>query len=537
MPLDERKRLVAELFDIITGRVKEFVFKHDSVRVIQTAVKYANGPQLKNIAKELKGEYAELAQGKYSKFLVAKLLTYGDAEVRQLIVPEFYGHIRRLIRNNEASWVVDDTYRSLMTAEQKATILREWYGPEFALFKGEAGSTPEADLSKILEQNPEKRAPIMRFLLEMINQMVQKKTTGFTMLHDAMLQYFLNVKPGTEEHTEFIELLKGDEEGDLLKNLAFTKSGSKIVCLALAYSNAKDRKLMLRTYKDTVRMMAEDVHGHSVLLACYDVIDDTVLTSKLIFPELIGKNVETEEGKEDLIGLATHLTARIPILYLFAPATAQRKWLLPEHDLLLLAQLHGIRQTTSKKDPTIRRNELAKALAPQFVDLIASHTASLVGSSFGCQFITELLLEADPMTTKRADAFAAIAELAALQPGLFASAHAGRMLKTFVQGGRFNTKTKEIEAPLGDTLGFDRLLYQKIRPTILDWATGDNSFVVLALMESEAFSQKTDLKKALVEGTTTLQKAVKGELATAEGPKGKGKRTGNKGAELLLGKL
>jgi pumilio family protein 6 len=79
----------------------------------------------------------------------------------------------------------------------------------------------------------------MRSLLEIVNSLIQKKMTGFTMLHDAMLQYFLNVKPGSEEMTEFIELIKGDEEGDLLKNLAFTTSGARLVCLALAYGTAK----------------------------------------------------------------------------------------------------------------------------------------------------------------------------------------------------------------------------------------------------------------------------------------------------------
>jgi pumilio family protein 6 len=74
---EERNKLVAELFEIITGRVKDFVFKHDSVRVIQCAVKYANMEQRRMIARELKGEFKQLAEGKYSKFLIAKLLEKG----------------------------------------------------------------------------------------------------------------------------------------------------------------------------------------------------------------------------------------------------------------------------------------------------------------------------------------------------------------------------------------------------------------------------------------------------------------------------
>jgi pumilio homology domain family member 6 len=77
VPLEERKALVAELFDIVTGRVKDFVFKHDSVRVIQCALKYSNMAQRKIIAEELKGEFRILAESRYGKFLVAKLVVEG----------------------------------------------------------------------------------------------------------------------------------------------------------------------------------------------------------------------------------------------------------------------------------------------------------------------------------------------------------------------------------------------------------------------------------------------------------------------------
>lgn len=70
-----------QTFDIVTGRIKDFVFKHDSVRVIQSALKYTTSmDQRRIIARELKGEFRGLAEGKYSKFLVAKLLEKGYDE-------------------------------------------------------------------------------------------------------------------------------------------------------------------------------------------------------------------------------------------------------------------------------------------------------------------------------------------------------------------------------------------------------------------------------------------------------------------------
>jgi pumilio family protein 6 len=77
VPTEERKALVSELFEIITGRVRDFVFKHDSVRVIQCALKYSNMQQRKQIVTELRTDMRELAESKYGKFLVAKMVVEG----------------------------------------------------------------------------------------------------------------------------------------------------------------------------------------------------------------------------------------------------------------------------------------------------------------------------------------------------------------------------------------------------------------------------------------------------------------------------
>lgn len=74
----ERKDLIDRTFELVTGRIKEFVFKHDSVRVIQSALKYTRSMEQRRIvAQELKGEFKGLAEGKYAKFLIAKLLEKG----------------------------------------------------------------------------------------------------------------------------------------------------------------------------------------------------------------------------------------------------------------------------------------------------------------------------------------------------------------------------------------------------------------------------------------------------------------------------
>ena len=561
VPKEERQQLVDELYSIITGRIKDFVLKHDAVRAVQTAIKYSTPAQRKQIAKELQGTYVQLAESRYAKFLIGKLLVQNDNEIRDIIVPEFYGKVRKLINHPEASWILDDIYRGVATKEQKAYMLREWYGPEFSLFKPGKGVEVTADLSKILAEEPSKRGPVMKYLFEMTNGLIQKKMTGFTMLHDAMLQYFLTLKPESEELKEFVEVVKEDENGDLLKNMAFTKSGARLVCLLLANGSAKDRKQIIKTYKDTFQLMCGDTYAHMIILAAYDVIDDTVLTSKTIFPEILGKN--EEKDIENITFLANDLNARITVCYLFE---GQSKSLFPAShasDLELLAEIHEIRKKTSKKEADIRRKELVTAMSPLLLAAVAASPNDLVATSFGCQFVADVLLSA---TGDKAAALEAVASTAVGDPTpapsegadplypppphISLTPHGGKMFKALIAGGRFDKVAgaiKRVDPPLN----FADVLYPVIKDHIVKWATGPSSFTVLGLLEAPDFSSQKELLKLLRSDKKTLEAAAAGEAASkaekTDGKKSKskgkatqpekGKSGGNQGAKLLLEKL
>lgn len=574
VPKEERVKLVDELFTIVTGRIKEFSLKHDTVRVVQTAIKYSNVARRKMIAQELKGTYATLAESKYAKFLIAKLYVEGDKEVRDTIVPEFYGKVRKLINHPEASWILDDIYRQMATPEQKAIMLREWYGPEFAIFKSQS-SDLTGDLSKIIAAEPSKRIIIIRYLLDMTNQLIQKKMTGFTMLHDAMLQYFLNVQQGGDEQREYIEMIKEDENGDLLKNMAFTKSGARLTCLLLAHGTAKDRKQLLKTFKDTFQLMASDPWGHLIILAAYDLIDDTVLTSKSIFPELLGKN-DGNEGV-NLVNFANDPHARFTIRYLFEGTSKSLFDAGHAFHLQTLEEIHEIRKTTSKKDPEVKRKELVAALSPIVLSGMEAAPLDLVSTSFGCQMASEILLctvgdkskaleaiantaEGDPSAEAAGDGDEQMEDAEEESPvplHISKTAHGSRLFKTLIAGGRFDKVTKKI-VPVDPPLKFADILYPVIKDHIISWATGPSSFVPVALLEAEDFSSKDELKKILKKEKKALEKAATEETeeqktsreaaetsGDADKPAKKGKKSapkkerpvGNAGAKILLEKL
>jgi pumilio family protein 6 len=528
---EERATLVAELFGIVLGHVHDFVFKHDSVRPIQSTIKYGSPEQKRMIAKELKGSYKELIEGKYSRHLVAKLLEKGDDEIRDMIIPEFYGSVKRLINHPEASWMLDDIYRVKATKVQKAVMLREWYGAEFAITKGKDKNVT-AELSRILKDSPEKRRPILDFLHQMINQLIQKKLTGFTMLHDALLQYFQQLEPGSSEFNDCMRLIIGDkkeEEEDLLKNLAFTKSGAELVCLVLAYGTAKDRKLVLRSYKDAIELVARDQYGWQVLVTAYEVVDDTRETLQRIFSELVsyGKTEEKQAlQQEKILGLSTHLHGRIVLLFPFVGA---EKWLLPKQEQQdFVKRIRELRKTTSKKEPETRRMELVAPLSPSYIATVAENASVLVKDPFGCQFIASVLL------TAVGDKDAAVEAITAQTSGdpntdehPAKLAHAGRLLRALVAGGHFDPKQKKVVVTAPD-LKFADALYERIEEYAFEWATDETSFVVVALMEAQDFGNKEVLRKKLKEGKVALQKVASGSEE---------KEKGNAGAKILLGLL
>lgn len=540
VPKDERQKLVDELYEIITGRMKEFVLKHDAVRAVQTAIKYSTADQRKRIAKELQGTYPQLAESRYAKFLIGKLLVQNDSEIRDTIIPEFYGKVRRLINHPEASWILDDIYRGAATKQQKARLLREWYGPEFAL--ANAGSSDEevtAELSEIIANEPAKKAPIMKYLLDMVNSLIQKKMTGFTLLHDAMLQYYLNLKEGSDEKTEFLEIVKEDEGGDLLKNMAFTKSGARLLCLLLAYGSAKDRKTLLKTFKDTFQLMSGDQYGHIVILAAYDLIDDTKLSAKSILPEILGKSEDKEA--QNIAFCANDLNARTTILYLFEGTS---KALFPAShsaDLAILAEIHEIRKTTSKKDDETRRKELVAAASPQLLAAIEASPSELVASSFGCQLVTDVLLSAVGDKSKALEAIAATAAgdpnseapedvLVPWQPHIAQTVAGGKMLKTLIAGGRFDRAAGKV-IPADPPLNFANILYPHMGENVVQWATGPGSFQVLALLEAESFDKKAELKKVLKKNKTALEKAAKEETAEQKARREEAEKAEKEGAK------
>src|SRR5207247_6474462 len=89
------------------------------------------------------------------------------------------------------------------------------------------------------------------------------------------------------------------------------------------------------------------------------------------------------------------------------------------------------------------------------------------------------------------------------KPDAMLTPTAGRMLKSLVQGGRFNNTQRAVEK-VKPLLNFHTLLYEQIKNDLMSWATGSNAFVVLALVESEDFKQRDVLIRTLQKNRNIL---------------------------------
>ena len=81
------------------------------------------------------------------------------------VINSLYGHVRRLVRHSEAAEILEVAYNDYANASQRASLVREFYGPQFSLFKDDSGPTT---LAEILKDKPELRTTVMKHLKEAV---------------------------------------------------------------------------------------------------------------------------------------------------------------------------------------------------------------------------------------------------------------------------------------------------------------------------------------------------------------------------------
>ena len=281
---EKRKELLNDLMGVMQGRIHELVFKHDASRVIQTAIKHSSEDQVQQIAQELQGTFVELSKSTYGKFLVSKLLHYGSKRTRQFVVSEFEGHVRELVRHREASYVIEDIFREYGNAHHRASILHEFYGSTYAVFKD---ANDVRTLEDILTAEPDRRPMILDSMMEILKPVLEKQMFSWTLVHKVILDI---LRHGRKQ--DFDEI--NDLVGEHISEIVHTKDGSDAAILMLARGSSKERKQMVKGLKSYVLKIAQDEFGFLVLIAATEIVDDVLLMDKQVLQPLLASDFNAD---------------------------------------------------------------------------------------------------------------------------------------------------------------------------------------------------------------------------------------------------
>lgn len=173
-------------------------------------------------------------------------------------------------------------------------------------------------MSDILKENTEKKEQIMSSITSIINTLLTKGLIYLSISHHVLNEYYDNASP--EQIREMTGLLAGE-----LVHTVRTKFGAQVAAKCVGYATAKERKIIIKSLKGNVVPIAQEPHGHMIIVKLLSVTDDTVLLSKTIVKELL-------DGLDDLLNDGN---GRLPFLLILTPESNHTRYFAPNSMALL----------------------------------------------------------------------------------------------------------------------------------------------------------------------------------------------------------
>ncbi|RDD40227.1 Pumilio-like protein 3 [Trichoplax sp. H2] len=483
---EKRSELIKQLLLLISSIMQDLVMRHDTVRIVQCCLKFGNEEQRREICQQLQGSVITLSQARYSKFLVKKMLKYGTKKQRDEIIKSFYGQVRKLIRHKEAAEVLETAYNDYANASQRATLIEEFYGPEFAIFKSSAGRT----LNEVIAAEPNNKTKILKYMHDTLTPLLDRDVIKHTLVHRALLEYFYHADPKMK--FEMIEAIR-----EALVYILHTEEGSKVTMRCIWFGTPKDRKVIIKSMKKYVTKICLEEHGHYAMLAIFDTVDDTVLVRKALLSEVISNLNEISKnayGRKVLLYLLSARDSRY-----FHPDVVKN---LKEGD----GNLH------SKKDSSVRSQELQQAISEPLVQFITKNVKDLILDNSTAILVIAAVENVNDVN----ELMKAIASLAneVLDPDNEQEHIIANQSGHFVFKKLIKTNMKE------KGTSFSEILLEVVSPPVLrSWIyTNRGSFTLVSLMESSPVSAtklqqilrdvKQEIKQQSTAGCSILSKLL-----------------------------
>lgn len=415
---EKSSKLVDDLINLLSGRIVEFVFRHDGSRIVQWMLAEGNKTQKRTVLDELmkacdteEGDtggsfFARLACDRYGHHLAFKILRAADKENKAILFEKHLkGHASVLIRNANGADLLDVAYQTVLNSRAKSELVIELlYGHEQKLLqmvkrklfgvaearRGGDGRCIFADSLDLLDESF--RDVVVESAGVTLGRLIEKGSlVRFEIVHVAVKEYLqvLMESYGKEKSVELAVTL-----APLLVDFAHTKAGLFVAVNCIKILDAKHRKKVVRGLKTHVRRLLEDEYGNRLILALFEWVDDTRLVGKLVTTEVYsgskltaelnevqeekkgksrgGKSKAEKKGKivgrgskgtneemdlEYMRKMCMHKWARMPLLSLFVGRDT--RYFNPDLHRVVWKDVKTEKfGQTSKKDSEVRRKEL-----------------------------------------------------------------------------------------------------------------------------------------------------------------------------------
>lgn len=480
---EDRDKLTVQLYKLFEGNFNKLVLTHDMSRVIQWIIKYANPQIRQSIINEIKPSLLSMFQSTYGQNCIKKALKHGSPEIREEILSACNGSVVKLVSHSIASPILNQAYNKYATDKTKIYFKQEFFGDMYKRAKDEQIKT----LTDVFEKAKDMKSATLSAVKINLLRVLNKKLVNSALVHSVLVEFLAVCS--AEDRSELIVMLR-----DSIIELSWTKEGANVAMQCIWHGTTKDRKSSLKAMKDHVKEIAVSEHGHLILLAMFDSIDDTVLMKKILIPEVLSniqEIVASEYGKKIIL----YLVARRDTKH-FHPA--------------VIAQLQqGDTNIVSKKPAENRASELVEAVADSLLEAIVNDPNTWLASS-SIAMVTLAILKASCGKKNLNEAFTAIAafltnsesiikdekiELKAIEhPGLH------MMLKQLIIADKVLIEKNQ------STFG-DALIEQLDEMIIKQWCDCNRAcFLLVLLLENESETAINSLMPKLKAVTETLKK-------------------------------
>jgi len=492
----KKVKLASELHALVKGNIKKIIFAHDTVRVVECLMAMGDEAVKESIFQEMKEDIVEMSKSKYASFFAHKLLRYGSKEQRAHTIKALMGKVAKLMKHKTAATVVELAYNDYADAATRNSMLQEFLGPEFRLFKEPTVRT----VGELIAKHPEKKEEIIKNMGANVEVLIQKGTFNHSLVHTVIHNY-LAVTDG-KRRSDCIESLRNS-----LVHMAHSRDGAMAAMYCLWHGTAKDRKAIIKSFKTFIEKTCYEEFGHMVLMAIFDTVDDTKLVGKAVLGELAECLTKVMQDKYGL---------RV-VKYLFAGRESAYTY----PDAIEIMK-KGDGNENSKKEMGVRRSELLESIAPAVLKWLASHLQS--GLFIPPTTITfTCLLNHLPASQQLSDVWTLLAEEASKpfiqgddMPNIIENTASNMLLKKVI------LKDKE-RKERGEQL-FSQVLLDTVDSAGLEaWVSCNRgAFLLLHCWETGVEEVQTKVKDLVTPLIATLRRQAKSK---------------SKGAELLLSKI